>query len=452
MNISQKKLARRRGVSLRDPRRLCSVSLLALCIAVCGQANVRGQETVASWSAFQNGGHLEVSLDALATRWSPDKNIAWISPIEGYGQSTPVIADGQIYVTSVSGAERQKYHLAAFGLSDGEKIWQRDFDNPTVAKNTPMTSRAAPSPIADSGGCIAFFEGGVVVSLNQDGEMRWSRNLVVDYGPIEARHGLSASLEQDEQRVFVWIERSDSPYLLALDKTSGENLWKVDGLGSTSWSSPRLIPTSQGDHLVCSASGKIVGIEPKTGRRLWEFTDIAANTSCTPVPAGLGRFLIGASDGRGEEASGAGARHNGVVEIKHDGEKYSASYRWNAQKATSSFGSPIVALDAAWIVNRTGVLYQLDLETGKRLAINRTSAGGIWATPLVAGKHLYLFGSKGTTAVISLEDGKEVTANRLWDSGNGDSASGGVLYAAAAVGPYLILRRGDRLYAVKNLP
>jgi outer membrane protein assembly factor BamB len=111
-----------------------------------------------------------------------------------------------------------------------------------------------------------------------------------------------------------------------------------------------------------------------------------------------------------------------------------------------------VAGKTAAIVNRTGVLYRFDLETGEEVSMERTDAGGIWATPIVAGDYLYLFGYKGTTSVINLKDGTEIAKNRLWDAESQESyGSGSVLYAAAPAPPYLILRRGDKLYAIKQL-
>lgn len=422
--------------------------LLSLVLAPCAYAESPG----ASWSHFQNGGHPSVDVGSIASTWSPDENIAWVADIEGYGQSTPVINDGSIYVTSVSGDQREQYHLAAFALTSGEKLWQVNFDNPTLKENTVMISRAAPTPMADADGCIAYFEGGIVAAVNHDGELRWQRNLVSDFGKGDTRHGFAASLEHDDTRVYVWVERSEDPYLLALDKTSGKTIWKTRGVGSTSWASPRLVPIDGGSHLVCSAKGNIIGVDPESGSLLWEFTDIANNTSCTPIPAGNGRFLIGASDGRGEDTAGAGAVFNGVVEIKNQsGDGFSVSFLWHAEKASCTFGSPIIAGGTACIVNRTGVLYRLDADTGKRVSTLRTSAGGIWATPIACGDLLYLFGSKGTTSVISLNSNQEVASNPLWlASENEDSQGGGVLYAAAVAPPYLILRRGDSLYAVKN--
>jgi len=419
------------------------------------------------WPSFQNGGRRFLPAGELPIRWTPDENIVWQATIEGYGQSTPVVDGDQVIVTSTSGAKKNKYHLTAFELTSGEKLWQQDFDNPSPFENTPMVSRAAPTPVATQSGYTVFFEGGVLIGVSKQGEVHWQRNLVADYGPITARHGLASSLEQDERFVFVWVERSELPYLVAIDPVDGKTIWKVDGLGATSWSSPRLVPTADGPHLVCSASGKIVGFDPATGARLWEFTEIANNTSCTPSPIGDGKFLIGASDGRGETSGSPAAASNGVIKIsKRPDGTYSAAFVWQAEKATSTFGSPVIAGDMALIVNRTGVLYRLNLQTGESLSAERTEAGGIWATPLVAGDHLYLFGYKGTTSVVSLSDGKELATNRLWVDtkaktaetgalGSGASTAGAafggghVLYAAAAAPPFLLLRRGDTLFAVK---
>ncbi|MEM9645006.1 MAG: PQQ-binding-like beta-propeller repeat protein, partial [Planctomycetota bacterium] len=354
-----------------------------------------------TWTRFQNGGKMLAS-GTMPTNWSPDENIAWTADIEGYGQSTPIVAHEQVVVTSTSGDNKDSCHVTSFSLADGKKNWQVDLANPTPYKNTPMVSRAAPSAIATDAGFVAFFEGGALVGIDADGNESWQRDLVSEFGKIEARHGIASSLESDGKSAFVWVERGEDPYVMAIDPATGDSLWKVPGIGSTAWGSPRLVPVVGGQHLVCSAIGKIIGLDPETGERLWEFDEIANNSSNTPTPVGEGLFLIGASEGRGESASGNAAANNGLVQItKSDEGTWDASFKWQAKKATSSFGSPVIAGDTAAYVNRAGVLYRLDLETGEQVSVDRTDAGGIWATPLVVGDLIYLFGYKGTTSVIS---------------------------------------------------
>lgn len=410
------------------------------------------------WSEFQNGGSAVSPSSKLPLHWTPETNVAWTAKVPGYGQSAPVVAHDQVVVTSTSGDNKDNYHLVSYAIESGEQNWQLDFKNPSPFKNTPMVSRAAPTAIATENGFVAFFEGGVVVAVSAAGERQWELDLVEKFGAIEARHGLAASLEQDAERLFVWVERSEDPYILALDKTSGEVIWKVPGLGTTSWASPRLISVNQKPQLVCSGSGKIVGLDPGSGAQLWEFTDIANNSSCTPMPVSENQFLIGASDGRGESSGGSGAASNGLIEISENADgSFQAAFKWQAKKATSTFGSPVVAGRTAAIVNRTGVLFRIDLESGEQVAMDRVNAGGIWATPIVNGDLIYVFGHKGTTSVVSLTDGKEIATNRCWaevgDAASADEsgASGGkVLYAAAVASPYLIIRSGDELFAIKE--
>jgi outer membrane protein assembly factor BamB len=405
------------------------------------------------WSGFQNGGNLAISDDDYPVEWSPESGISWEKELAGYGQSAPVIHDKTIFVTSVSGGMKETCHVEAFEARTGKQAWQFDTENSSPIKSTAYVSKAAPSPVCDSAGVIALFEGGNIVALSPSGELRWQRDLVADLGAIDSRHGLSSSLEQNDEAIFVWVERSETPYVLAIAKSNGKTIWKADGIGVTSWSSPRLIPVAKSAHLVLSGIGKLIGLDPATGKRLWEFTEIAGNSTPTPIPIGGNRFLIGATVGRGESGSGSAAKSNGVIEIADSpAGGYTAKYVWHAKAATSSFGSPIAHNGLAWFVNRSGVIYCLDLTTGEQKYASRTP-GSIWATPVVIGDFLYLFGKNGTTTVIKTGPEYEAVAeNSLWDavpSKEGQPSFGGpVLYAASPANSQLVLRKGDRIFAI----
>lgn len=413
---------------------------------------VAAQESALPWSSFQNGGRSSVDAN-LPTQWSYEDGIAWQVETHGYGQSSPVIDNSQVVITSTSGDNKERFHVAAYDLRSGIQNWQRDFRNPTPEENTSFVSRAAPTAAVDLSAIYAFFEGGTVASLTHAGELNWERNLVEDYGPIKARHGLAASVEQNDKHVFIWVERSDDPYILALDKVTGQTVWKVDGVGATSWSSPRLISVDQVQHLVCSSSGKILGVDPDTGEHLWELSDIANSSSCTPVPVCNGRFFIGASEGRGDAAERTAA-WSGVVQIERaETGNWNARAVWQNKKATSSFGSPVVVGDAAFLVNRVGVLAELNLDTGAAVSPKRLKSGGVWATPVAAGGRLYVFGRNGTTSVVDLSSSKEIETNHLWEqtkdrSEKPSSAGESALYAAAVAPPLLILRSGSMLIAI----
>lgn len=467
---------------------------LSLCSAfgllAVGPSSVSGL-AADSWPSFQNGGQVVVDTRASVTEAEP----RWETALRGYGQSTPIVWKNQIYVTTVEGANKEACHVTAYSPADGSLLWQHSLTNATPAESSNYISRAAPSPAADDRGVVCLFEGGNIIALTHDGKVRWERNLVAEYGAVAARHGLSASVEQSEDDVYIWMERSEDPYVLCLSKDSGETKWKSPGVGATSWASPRLVPVEGGQQLVLSASGFLVGLDPANGEQLWKLEGISGNSTPTPMPMGDGKFLIGATVGRGEGGSGKSAESNGVVQIAKaaDG-TWSASYLWKAKRATSSFASPIVHDNLALFVNREGVLYGLDVQSGEELFAKRLS-GSSWATaigladgavlvPARDGKLDIVTDLRGSQTIATLKplpepvateqpaapapaaesksagsaeggSGERANGQRAGGQRAGGDRSGGagmesgpVLYSAVIAGDSLLLRQGDKLYSV----
>jgi len=398
-----------------------------------------------NWASFQNGGNMSMDEGAFQL----NEFVTWQVELRGYGQSSPIIWNQHVYVTTVEGPSKETCLVTAYELKTGDQVWQYEFENATPQESSNYVSKAAPTPVADQQGLICFFEGGNLLALTHTGEVRWQRNLVEEYGSVSSRHGLSASIEQSDDSAFVWVERSEDPYVLSIDKKSGDSHWKVPGLGTTSWASPRLVPVADGSHLVLSGIGKLAGLNPETGERLWSMDEISGNSTPTPYPLGEGKFLIGATVGRGEATSGRAARSNGVVAISEEDGIWQAKFAWQADQATSSFGSPIVHQEIAYFVNRSGVLFGLNCSDGVELFKQRIS-GSVWATPIGIGENVYFFAKDGTVDVLNSATRKVSQIELLPKDTGEDSApfSGSVLYAAAWSEHGGVIRRGQNLYFV----
>ena len=429
--------------------RRCLQGFLALGLAT-GTALANG------WTGFLGPAPADANVAAAPTTWSPTEGLLWKADLPGYGQSSPVTWEGRVYVTSISGPKKEKCHVTALDLATGAIAWKVDLDAASQAENSNYVSKAAPTPVVDEAGVVCFFEGGNLVALSHGGEVRWKRDLVQEFGAIESRHGLAASLEQAGDRVFVWVERQADPYVLAVDKTTGKDLWKESGLGVTSWSSPRLVPVSNGQHLVLSGIGKLAGYDPASGKQLWTFTGIKGNSTPTPVPVGEGRFLIGATAGRGEGEAGKAAESNGLIAIlQQDDGAFRAEFVWKAKRATSSFGSPLAYRGNAYYISSAGILFCLDLETGEERYSQRLG-DSVWATPIPLGNRIGIFGKGGTASIVGAgPEFNKLAENVAWEVTAPDpkaapGTSGPVLYAAVYVQDKLLLRRGDAVYCVAS--
>jgi outer membrane protein assembly factor BamB len=424
----------------------------------------------ANWPGFLGGGRVGVRVSSLPLKWSPTDNVAWQATLRGHGQSSPVVWGDQVFVTSVEGPLKDVCHLSAFSVSDGQPRWQHSLDSSDKVKDSNYVSRAAPTPVADERGVYAFFESGDVVALAHDGRPLWRRSLSSDYGKFQNEFGLAASPVATADAVILLVDHEAPSYLIALSKTDGRTLWKTDRTGRRSWSSPALVPVAGRFHVVCSSTGSVDGYDPATGALLWTYADVAGNTSATPAPYADARFLVGASQGReaGDRAEGA-KRSNLAAAIEMVGGTPTFTVLWRASEAMPSFGSPMVYRGHAYWVNRVGVVYCFDAETGEQRYAERTRQS-CWATPLGAGEHVYFFGKDGLTTVLRAGPRFEVVAeNQLWDpaSVRVDPAkiareeteerrqaaamfSGPVQYGVAAARGSLFIRTGDTLTCLRS--
>ena len=192
------------------------------------------------WFSFQNGGS-NTNAKAIEIDQTVQFNKRWEVELEGYGQSSPVVWGKTIYTTTVLGKNKEKCIVAAHDLASGKQSWSLDFKNPAPRESTVYVSKAAPTPVVDSDGIVVLFEGGLLVSVSHEGKVAWQRDLLGEFGELSSNHGLSSSLEQTQESVFVWVERKESPYILSVDKKSGKDNWKASGVGSTSWATLSLI-------------------------------------------------------------------------------------------------------------------------------------------------------------------------------------------------------------------
>lgn len=399
-----------------------------------------------SWPSFQNGGRVSLEIPADRPQQLAPSTEEWSAELPGSGQSSPIIWNETVYTTSATGPNKETYHVVAVSLADGNRLWTFDVPNPSPVEDGGYVSRAAPTAAADENGVVALFEGGLIVALSHAGELRWQRNLVEEFGSVASRHGLSASLEQTADLTFVWVERAEDPYLLGLEKQTGEIRWKIPGIGATSWASPRLIPVDGGRHLVLSAIGSLTGLDPASGERLWTLEGLSGNSTPTPVPLGGGRMLVGATDGRGESDAGGNARTNGVVEVRRTAEGgWQAEYVWRSAKATCSFGSPLAHRGQAYIVNRTGVVHCFDLATGELHYAERIP-GSIWATPVGLGNSVMMFCKDGPQAVLAAgPEFQLLAATETPEAAADDSGTARTVYGIAVAGNAIVTREGDRL-------
>lgn len=405
------------------------------------------------WPGFRGLGNSVTAARDLPTAWSDEQGIAWTAKLPGYGQSSPVVYDGRIYITTMQGDNKETPTVLCYLLATGEKLWQREFTSSQPIKASNFTTRSSPTPVVDDTGVFCFFESGELIALDHQGNTRWQRSLVNEYGKFESEFGIGSSLAQTNGAIFVLVNQSTPSYLMAVDKRTGENVWKIDYPGRVAWSTPLIHHVHNRDLVVVSAAGIVEAYDATTGSRLWQLDGFAENNIPSPTPAGeflfIGspdvssnvalRLTTDSSEPRSAEAADVAQASNQSPESSPHP---APQIVWRSDAASSNFSSPLFYDGLVYMVNRAGVAFCLDARTGQVVWKHRLP-DTCWASPLAAGELLFFFTKGGKTVVA--RPGREWNAlaeNSLPIDPNTR------IYGIAPVAGALIVRTGTQLFCL----
>ena len=418
MRLSEKKMNSMKWM-------IFSICIVCMCQQSFG-ASSSVHETSTIWPMFRGQGFSHARAQNLPTVWSED-DIKWKSVLEGVGQSSPVAWKNRVFVASVQGEKKETLLLSCYHLSDGATLWTHRHAASTRGKISDYNSRAAPTPVVDDQRVYAFFEEGDLVVLTHDGDFLWGLDIRKEYGPFEGNHGLGASPALASTGLILTLDHGGQSWLICLDKQTGNLNWKTPRESSNAWSSPVVIRSNSGEQILLSASRSVMAYDAKTGKNLWEFGGIIGNN--VPSITIDGEWIVIGSSRKG---------HCRVLKIKDN----HPEFVWKSKHASSSFGSPLITDGRVYFVNKTGIVFCHELESGD-LLFNHRLPSSTWASPLASDSNVWFFGQDGETTVMRVADQVDIIGKSNIEVENKDR-----VYGYAAVNGHLILRTEKALFAI----
>jgi len=392
-------------------------------LALVGMSqNVAAQE---DWSRFlgTRGTATTDSAD-IPTVWSATENIQWKASIPGPGASSPVVLGDRVYLTCYTGygvepAADMKTsdqsagniadltrHLICFDRSNGEIVWQKPIANDKVQNEDPYKSYityhgyATNTPITDGESIYAFFGKAGIIAFDLEGKQLWIRSFEGE--PNKTRWGSAASLIfHGDQLIVNAIDECGK--ILSLNKTNGEITWEFDAQSRMAYSTPGLIKTESGElELVVAIAEKVYGLDPDTGEQKWFAKTVLMNeVNAAIIVEDDIAYIYGGYQGVGSLAVRGGGK--GDVTKSH--------VLWTANE-TSYVSTPVLKDKRIYWVDKSGIAYCVDAESGNRLYRQRVpgfeSGRGvkIFASMVLAGERLYAV-SRNSGTFIWLANDKE---------------------------------------------
>lgn len=389
---------------------------------------IMAAEPSGSWTGFRGSGDSH-SAATLPLSWSDRHNLAWKIATPGFGQSTPVVREGRIFLTSVEGVKKDKLLVLSMDARNGKEIWRKTFDSSRPQEAGDRVARAASTPALDRDGLYAMFDSGDLIALDHDGTVKWKKNFNTEYGAINNGHDFGSSLRQSADTLYAFVNHVGPSYLVAIAKKDGTTRWKVDLPSEGGWNTPVLADAAGKAVLLVQRQGGVSAYDPANGKVLWEDLRQFSRENAIPSMSVSRGIAVVPSLGKG-----------GTWAFKLESPKQPL---WNAKAATNAFSSPLLTDKRAYFVNSVGALFAVDLETGRDLWSTRLPAT-TWASALWAGGRVYFFTGDGATFIFKDSDTMEKLGENYLDANS-------IVYAATPLEGALLLRTGNTMWKVADL-
>jgi outer membrane protein assembly factor BamB len=385
--------------------------------------------------------------------WSETENIRWKVPVPGESTSSPIVwADKIFFLTAIktdrvapppSGVIRDsqpgaaapqapapfhggqtpknvyKFDLICLDRATGRTVWQETVREEAPHEGThPNHGFASYSPVTDGTRVWAAFGSRGVYCYDLNGEQKWSRDL--GKMTIKMAFGEGSSPTPAGDALIVVMDHEAGSCIYALDKNTGQTLWKQPRDEITSWATPVTAEVSGKTQVIVSATNFIRGYDVRTGDVIWQCSGQTANVIPSPIVAFGMVFCTSGFRGSSLQA----------IELGRTGDLSGTdAVRWQANKGTPYVPSPVLYGDNLYVcaVNKA-VVSCYDARTGQANFVEQplTEVGETFVSPVGAANRVYFLGREGTAQVIRNAPQLEILAtNKLDDKFDASPAVAG---------------------------
>jgi outer membrane protein assembly factor BamB len=315
-------------------------------------------------------------------RWGDD-GVLWKVPVPGRGHGSAIVVGDQVFLAAAE-PDRQVQSLLCFDRHNGKSIWRAEVHTGggVEAKGNTKSTLASGTPACDGSRVfINFLNGGRVFATaldRRDGKQLWQVKLT----DFVMHQGFGASPSVYGPLVLFAADHKGGGVIAGLDRESGKVVWRVDRPKLPNYVSPIVLPIAGADQLVLTGCDLVTGLDPLSGKTLWESKGSTTECVTSVVTDGTHVFTSG------------GYPKNHVSAVRVDG----SGVAW--ENTTRVYvPSLVVRGKHLYGVQDGGVATCWECATGKPVWTGRLG-GTFSASPVLVGDRLYAINEAGKTFVF----------------------------------------------------
>lgn len=343
-------------------------------------------------------------------------NIAWRTPIDGIGHSSPIVHGDHVFVTTCL-IQEQKRVLVCLDRTNGKVRWQREVASSPLEPRHRLNSHASSTPATDGKLVYVSFlrlrpktdkDGPpskpreksrispdlvpeiVVAAYDFAGEKIWERIP----GRFYSVHGFCSSPILYKDKLILNADQDAEAYIVALDKATGAEKWRINRPNRyRSYCVPLIVDAGGKTQMVLSGSQTVTSYNPDDGSPIWILKGPTEQYVASLVYGNDLFFLT----------AGFPDYHNMAIRPGGVGELTKSNIQWHESKTIAKKAayvpSPLYAANHFYVISDTGWLSCFEALTGKRVfweQLGKHHSG----SPILAGGNIYMTDDAGITYVL----------------------------------------------------
>jgi outer membrane protein assembly factor BamB len=361
--------------------------------------------------------------------WSETKNVRWKVEIPGRGSASPVVWGDRVFVLTaipagISIAESHaprggvnprgvhRYVVMAIDRRDGRIVWQQTSreEAPHEASHQDNGTWASSSAMTDGQHVIASFESRGIYAYDMNGKLVWQKDLGDKSMRNEFGEGSTPVLYRN-RLVVVW-DHTKGSFITALDKNTGNELWRVSRNEIDTWATPYVVEHGGRAQVVVPGMNRMHSYDLETGAVVWHSEGLTMNP--IPSPVGEDGIVIATSGFRGNNLKAIR-----IADAKGD-VTGSKALVWSLDRDTPYVPSPMLYDGFLYLLkSNSPILSVFDAKTGKpHYQLQRLDGlSEVFSSPVGAAGRVYITGRDGNTLVLRNGGTFEVLAKNVLDDG-----------------------------------
>jgi outer membrane protein assembly factor BamB len=424
---------------------------------------VSGAAGPGDWAYWRGPAADGMAVGDAPVTWSDTRNVAWKTDIPGLGNSSPVLWGDQIFVTTAvptgaaapapspqaaptegrrgpggsTGAQPEhRFDVLSLDRKTGRILWQRTATTavPHEGHHAQYGSFASHSPVTDGKLVYAFFGSRGMFVYDLKGTLVWKKDFGVQMKMRMAfGEGMGPVIADD--RLLLVFDHDAGSFMVALDKATGKELWRVARDERSGWAAPLVVDFKGRKQVIVPGSTKVRSYDLRDGAPIWECSGLGANA--IPHPVRQDDMVLVMTGYQNPKLM--------AIRLGRDGDLTGTdAVVWTQTRGTSYTPSPVVFDNRLYVLTDSGTLSCFNARTGEPLYHQtRLPKPYSFKSSLVgANGKLYMASEDGDVVVVKMGETFEVLAT--------NSMPGETFIATPAItGGEIFLRGKGRLYCIR---